>query len=427
MQFVHFISNDNRHPCNQKPSVVADIGLRLQEGIQDLKLEQQLAPAREAVVRTFSTGSTNFLKAVEGVRGRWAQRNADVNKDGNGGGSISSSRSSSIAEAPVEVHKSDLGKSSPPMPTTTAGALRPFALGMRKVSNPNIGVPSSSLSSSVSGPSVSSMPVSPPPVGAALASWGAGIGSFISTRLVKQPSVQGPEQDRESRDNVSSASESVEGKDVKGQGERAGGERAGGERAGDERARTSVPVLQPVTPPAASRPKVNVTSPGGTTPDSGVFGETPPSTGSTAGKTRVTSAGANGAAGRVRAAVLERERAQVSWSPKDVTSGVRLPARDVGDKVFPKNVSVSSPPRRANSNIAKEAEANPYPQRKDDVHFRDPFTAPRSQGSDELHHKVDPLHYVSQDDSHRASTASSAYSNSLKSLDEQDAYAGMAL
>ncbi|KAJ7222306.1 hypothetical protein GGX14DRAFT_663200 [Mycena pura] len=34
-----------RHPCNEKPSVVADIGLRLQEGLQDLKLEQQLAPA----------------------------------------------------------------------------------------------------------------------------------------------------------------------------------------------------------------------------------------------------------------------------------------------------------------------------------------------------------------------------------------------
>ncbi|KAJ2925947.1 hypothetical protein H1R20_g11138, partial [Candolleomyces eurysporus] len=56
-----------RHPCNEKPSVVADIGLRLQEGIQDLKLDQQLAPAREAVARTFATGSTNFLKAVEGL------------------------------------------------------------------------------------------------------------------------------------------------------------------------------------------------------------------------------------------------------------------------------------------------------------------------------------------------------------------------
>ncbi|KAF9220929.1 hypothetical protein BS17DRAFT_786226 [Gyrodon lividus] len=63
-----------RHPCNEKPSVVSDIGLRLSESIQDLKLEQQLAPTREAISRTLTTSSTNFLKAVEGVRGRWQQR-----------------------------------------------------------------------------------------------------------------------------------------------------------------------------------------------------------------------------------------------------------------------------------------------------------------------------------------------------------------
>jgi len=63
-----------RHPCNEKPSVVSDIGLRLQEGIQELKLEQQLAPAREAVARTITVGSASFFKAMEGVRERWTQR-----------------------------------------------------------------------------------------------------------------------------------------------------------------------------------------------------------------------------------------------------------------------------------------------------------------------------------------------------------------
>ncbi|KAF8133682.1 transport protein Avl9-domain-containing protein [Boletus edulis] len=63
-----------RHPCNEKPSVVSDIGLRLSEGIQDLKLEQQLAPTREAISRTLTAGSANFFKAVEGVRERWQQR-----------------------------------------------------------------------------------------------------------------------------------------------------------------------------------------------------------------------------------------------------------------------------------------------------------------------------------------------------------------
>lgn len=66
----------NRHPCNEKPSAIADITLRLSEGIQELKLEQQLAPTREAISRTITAGSTNFLKAVEGVKGRFVQRSA---------------------------------------------------------------------------------------------------------------------------------------------------------------------------------------------------------------------------------------------------------------------------------------------------------------------------------------------------------------
>jgi len=55
-------------------SVVGDIGLRLQEGVQDLKISQQLAPTREAISKTLATSSTNFLKAVEGVKGRWMTR-----------------------------------------------------------------------------------------------------------------------------------------------------------------------------------------------------------------------------------------------------------------------------------------------------------------------------------------------------------------
>jgi len=73
-----FLHSLDRHPCNEKPSVVADIGLRLQEGIQELKLEQQLAPTREAITRTLSAGQTNFFKAVEGVKGRWGLRTASL-------------------------------------------------------------------------------------------------------------------------------------------------------------------------------------------------------------------------------------------------------------------------------------------------------------------------------------------------------------
>jgi hypothetical protein len=91
-------SRSFRHPCNEKPSVVADIGLRLQEGLQELKLEQQLAPTREAITRTLSAGQSNFFKAVEGVRGRWGLRTAS---------SSSTSIDSLSSTPPVEISKAD--------------------------------------------------------------------------------------------------------------------------------------------------------------------------------------------------------------------------------------------------------------------------------------------------------------------------------
>ncbi|KAG7445668.1 uncharacterized protein BT62DRAFT_932830 [Guyanagaster necrorhizus] len=91
-----------RHPCNEKPSVVADIGLRLTEGIQELKLEQQLGPAREAVARTITAGSANFFKAVEGVRGKWMQRSASSSS------STSDETKNSRSSTPVDITKADL-------------------------------------------------------------------------------------------------------------------------------------------------------------------------------------------------------------------------------------------------------------------------------------------------------------------------------
>ena len=59
-------------------SVVGDIGLRFQEGVQDLKIGQQLAPTRDAISKTLVTSSTNFLKVVGGVRGRLMSRTPSV-------------------------------------------------------------------------------------------------------------------------------------------------------------------------------------------------------------------------------------------------------------------------------------------------------------------------------------------------------------
>ncbi|KAI0317619.1 transport protein Avl9-domain-containing protein [Amylostereum chailletii] len=89
-----------RHPCGEKPSAISDIGLRLAEGIQELKIEQQLAPTREAISRTLTAGSTNFFKAMEGVKGRWMQRSASSS-------TVTPEAQSPEATPPVEISKKE--------------------------------------------------------------------------------------------------------------------------------------------------------------------------------------------------------------------------------------------------------------------------------------------------------------------------------
>ncbi|KDQ62693.1 hypothetical protein JAAARDRAFT_66359 [Jaapia argillacea MUCL 33604] len=160
-----------RHPCNGKPSVVADLGLRLQEGIQELKLEQQLAPTREAISRTITAGSARFFGAVEGVRGRWAQRAASSS-------SVNSMTSPQSLTASAELPAIQDGGSNKSLPTS-----------------PNAAMPESPRAQSLS-PAVA--PVRPIAVTAtqaateakaALGALGAGIGSFFSARASRFSSV----------------------------------------------------------------------------------------------------------------------------------------------------------------------------------------------------------------------------------------------
>ncbi|KAI0715621.1 transport protein Avl9-domain-containing protein [Cerioporus squamosus] len=156
-----------RHPCNDKPSVVSDIGLRLSEGIQELKLDQQLAPAREAVSRTIAAGSTNLFNAVAGVRG-WMQRNPSSSSASNLSDSstslsrITSRGSDSQSRKSVDLQRNGSPKESdvPPTPTTRRG-LRPLSIvGAQQLAQPE--------------------PPLPPP--STFGSWGANIGSFFSQR-----------------------------------------------------------------------------------------------------------------------------------------------------------------------------------------------------------------------------------------------------
>ncbi|KAJ3866537.1 transport protein Avl9-domain-containing protein [Lentinula novae-zelandiae] len=169
-----------RHPCNEKVSVVADIGLRLSEGIQELKIEQQLAPAREAVTRTLTAGSLSFFKAVEGVRDRW-QRSAPTTP--------STAAPTTPIPATPSNHKPELVTKPDPdsslsnsASSSTSSFMQPTLL--KHTSIDSIASRSSASTDTSSG---SSSP-------ARLTSWGAGIGSFMSSRvgrfsLSKSPSA----------------------------------------------------------------------------------------------------------------------------------------------------------------------------------------------------------------------------------------------
>ncbi|KAI0260689.1 transport protein Avl9-domain-containing protein [Gloeopeniophorella convolvens] len=135
-----------RHPCNEKPSAIADITLRLSEGIQELKLEQQLAPTREAISRTITAGSTNFFKAVEGVKGRWMQRST----------STASVVSTSTSSGTVEISSVDVLDSGSLTHSPLSTASAPAAVAAQEA-----------------------------PAKERLSGWGASVGSFFATRTAR--------------------------------------------------------------------------------------------------------------------------------------------------------------------------------------------------------------------------------------------------
>ncbi|KAF7364855.1 UDENN domain-containing protein [Mycena venus] len=149
-----------RHPCTDKPSVVADIGLRLQEGLQDLKLEQQLAPAREAIAQA----STSFFKTIEGAAAN------------------SEAAAAKRASTPVEVaKKADVEDKHASVPPNTA---RPLLLARHSTIDTPAPAGASGPASAASASSAPATPARP-----ALSSWGAGIGSFLSKSKFSLPTL----------------------------------------------------------------------------------------------------------------------------------------------------------------------------------------------------------------------------------------------
>ncbi|TKY89936.1 hypothetical protein EX895_001234 [Sporisorium graminicola] len=58
---------DHKHPCEGKTSTIEDVGLRLSAGLHDLRLEENLAPTREAIGSALQAGGANFYRLASNL------------------------------------------------------------------------------------------------------------------------------------------------------------------------------------------------------------------------------------------------------------------------------------------------------------------------------------------------------------------------
>jgi hypothetical protein len=145
---VIFDLSEPRHPCDGKVNAVADIGIRLAEGLHDLRIEESLAPTRDALSSALASGSASIFSAFHGMR-------EGVNSR------IESERQRRAAAASLAPPSPQPRASTPPAQLITAGAA-----------------------------THAPPPVSP--IGATLASVGSSVGSFFGSRFAKAPPTAQP-------------------------------------------------------------------------------------------------------------------------------------------------------------------------------------------------------------------------------------------
>ena len=150
--------------------MVGDIGLRLQEGITDLKIDQQLAPARETFTNALAAGSTGFFRAFEGVKGG-INRLATQRKESLSGSSPGVSGAVAAPDVVSPASASAAPASIPTSPPVTESKLRPLSLVSTRSAVSTASITSSPAVDATSGPGRPS-----------IVSWGSGFGSFISSK-----------------------------------------------------------------------------------------------------------------------------------------------------------------------------------------------------------------------------------------------------
>ncbi|KAE8218761.1 hypothetical protein CF319_g7419 [Tilletia indica] len=144
---------DHRHPCDGKTSAIEDVGLRLAAGLQDMHLEENLAPARQVVVSALSQGGAGLFRFANGLRSEVVKlregRLASSGEVEGGGGSANTTSSTSsrpasmtlsaaggadkrtsVSSSTSSVNNKDL-PASPPLPSPSPLSPASFMSGFR--------------------------------------------------------------------------------------------------------------------------------------------------------------------------------------------------------------------------------------------------------------------------------------------------------
>ena len=160
-------------------NALSDLGLRLSEGIHDLKLDKNIEVTKEAISNAITTGSSSIFKAFEGVRNGVSSRLAAPRTSTTGSSPSQSPNLPSPSSLPVAPPLERRGSSytlAPPQ-QVNGGGLRPLSLGvgLRRTAT----LPPEPAQAPVTSPTLAETAQA---ARATLGAWGSGIGSFISSR-----------------------------------------------------------------------------------------------------------------------------------------------------------------------------------------------------------------------------------------------------
>jgi hypothetical protein len=183
--FSVLLTGNLRHPCDAKVNALSDLGLRLSEGLHDLKLDKNLEVTKEAISNVITTGSSSIFKAFEGVRNGVSSRLATPRTNTTGTTPSSSPNFPSPSSLPVAPPTERRGSSytlAPPQ--QVGGGLRPLSLGvgLRRTAT----LPPEPAPTPIASPTLAETAQA---ARATLGAWGSGLGSFISSRASKLSAV----------------------------------------------------------------------------------------------------------------------------------------------------------------------------------------------------------------------------------------------